>query len=67
MFGIGSSFIYSGSLVILGHWFKKRMGIVNGLVTTGSAIFTIGQSMQVFFQGCLPWLLILSRMKSAEP
>ncbi|KAF6041463.1 SLC16A10 [Bugula neritina] len=42
MFGIGSSFIYSGSLVILGHYFKKRMSLVNGIVTTGSAIFTIG-------------------------
>jgi len=42
MFGTGSSFIYSGSLVILGHYFKKRMSLVNGIVTTGSAIFTIG-------------------------
>ena len=45
MFGFGSSFIYSGSLVILGHYFKRRMALVNGIVTTGSAIFTIGKFM----------------------
>ncbi|XP_067950664.1 monocarboxylate transporter 10-like [Watersipora subatra] len=42
LLGVGSSFIYSGSLVILGHYFKKRMALVNGIVTTGSAIFTLG-------------------------
>ncbi|KAF6041462.1 SLC16A2 [Bugula neritina] len=35
MFGTGSSFIYSGSLVILGHYFKKRMSLIeSGLVAT---------------------------------
>lgn len=47
LFGLGSSFIYSGSLVILGHYFKRRMALVNGLVTTGSAVFTIGNNRVV--------------------
>jgi len=41
MFGGGASLVYSPSLVILGHYFKKRMGIVNGFVAAGSSIFTI--------------------------
>ena len=39
--GIGSSMVYSPSLVILGHYFKKHMGLVNGIVSFGSSIFTI--------------------------
>ena len=42
MFGAGASLVYTPSLTILGHYFKKRMGIVNGIVTAGSSIFTIG-------------------------
>lgn len=42
MFGGGSSLAYTPSLVILGHYFKRWMGLVNGLVTAGSSIFTIG-------------------------
>ncbi|ESO87231.1 hypothetical protein LOTGIDRAFT_107137 [Lottia gigantea] len=49
--GVGSAFAYSPSLVILGHYFKKHMGLVNGIVTFGSAIFTIGLSLG------LPYLL----------
>lgn len=41
LMGMGFAFVYAPSLVILGHYFKKRMGLVNGLVTCGSAIFTI--------------------------
>merc|ERR1712223_2240739 len=41
MFGGGSSLTYTPSLVILGHYFKKHMGMVNGFVTTGSSIFTL--------------------------
>ena len=41
MFGGGSSLAYTPSLVILGHYFKKHMGVVNGFVTTGSSIFTV--------------------------
>jgi len=39
--GLGSSMVYSPSLVILGHYFKKHMGLVNGIVSFGSSIFTI--------------------------
>ncbi|RXG60287.1 Monocarboxylate transporter 10 [Armadillidium vulgare] len=39
--GTGSSLAYTPSLVILGHYFYKRIGIVNGFVTTGSSVFTI--------------------------
>lgn len=41
MFACGCSFSYQPSLVILGHYFKKRLGLVNGIVTAGSSIFTI--------------------------
>ncbi|XP_062615592.1 monocarboxylate transporter 10-like [Saccostrea cucullata] len=39
--GIGGGFVYSPSLVIIGHYFKKHMGIVNGIVAFGSSIYTI--------------------------
>lgn len=39
--GIGGSLAYAPSLVILGHYFKKRLGLANGLVTAGSSLFTI--------------------------
>ena len=38
--GAGSSFVYTPSMVILGHYFKKRLGVVNGFVSFGSAVFT---------------------------
>ncbi|XP_077443704.1 monocarboxylate transporter 10 [Stigmatopora argus] len=41
VFSCGCSFAYQPSLVILGHYFKKRLGLVNGIVTAGSSIFTI--------------------------
>lgn len=41
VFACGCSFAYQPSLVILGHYFKKRLGVVNGIVTAGSSIFTI--------------------------
>jgi len=40
MLGMGSSIIYNPSLVILGHYFKRHLGVVNGLVSFGSAVFT---------------------------
>ena len=40
MFGGGSSLTYTPSLVILGHYFKKHMGMVNGFVASGSSVFT---------------------------
>ena len=39
MFGAGSSLVYTPSVVILGHYFNRYHGIVNGFVTTGSSLF----------------------------
>lgn len=47
VFACGCSFAYQPSLVILGHYFKKRLGLVNGIVTAGSSLFTI----------CIPFIL----------
>lgn len=40
MFGTGAALAYTPTLAILGHYFKKKMGIVNGFVTAGSSVFT---------------------------
>ncbi|KAM5146902.1 monocarboxylate transporter 8 [Mantella aurantiaca] len=47
LFGCGSSFAFQPSLVILGHYFKKRLGLANGIVAGGSCVFTM----------CFPFLL----------
>lgn len=39
--GLGFALAYQPSLYILGIYFQKRLGVANGLVTFGSAIFTI--------------------------
>ena len=44
LLGVGSSLVYTPSMVILGHYFRKYLGVVNGAVTFGSAIFTIALS-----------------------
>lgn len=49
MYGLGSSFAYTPSLAILGHYYKKYLGIVNGLVTVGSSIFTVIMSSLMEF------------------
>jgi len=36
MFGGGASLVYTPSLAIIGHYFRKRIGIANGLVAAGS-------------------------------
>lgn len=41
MYGFGGALAYTPSLAILGHYFKRYIGIVNGVVTAGSASFTI--------------------------
>ncbi|XP_030055074.1 monocarboxylate transporter 10 [Microcaecilia unicolor] len=41
VYACGCSFAYQPSLVILGHYFKKRLGLVNGIVTAGSSLFTV--------------------------
>ncbi len=42
LFGVGASLAYVPSLTIVGHYFKKYIGIANGFVTVGSSVFTIG-------------------------
>ncbi len=51
MFGTGASLLYTPSLAILGHYFKRRLGIVNGVVASGSSVFTI--AMPFILQGLL--------------
>jgi len=41
MFGVGASLVYTPSLVILGHYFHRYLGVVNGFVTAGSSVFTL--------------------------
>lgn len=41
MFGLGAALAYTPTLAILGHYFKRYLGKVNGFVTAGSSIFTI--------------------------
>ncbi|XP_054053297.1 monocarboxylate transporter 10 isoform X3 [Rissa tridactyla] len=41
LFACGCSFAYQPSLVILGQYFKQRLGLVNGIVTAGSSLFTV--------------------------
>ncbi|KAK2829113.1 hypothetical protein Q7C36_017103 [Tachysurus vachellii] len=41
LFGCGSSFAFQPSLVILGHYFRRRLGLANGVVTAASSLFTI--------------------------
>ena len=41
MVGSGSSLVYTPSVVILGHYFKRYHGVVNGFVTIGSALFGV--------------------------
>jgi len=41
LFGLGASLAYTPSLAILGFHFKQRLGLVNGIVTAGSSVFTV--------------------------
>lgn len=41
MYGVGGALAYTPSLAILGHYFRKYLGVVNGIVTAGSSIFTM--------------------------
>ena len=64
LLGVGSSLVYTPSMVILGHYFRKHMGIVNGLVSFGSAVFTavLSISLKYCLQGIgLRWAM---RMQS---
>ncbi|XP_077433976.1 monocarboxylate transporter 8 [Vanacampus margaritifer] len=42
LFGCGSSFAFQPSLVILGHYFRQRLGFANGVVTAGASLFSMG-------------------------
>ena len=39
--GLGVSLIYTPSIIILGHYFKRHLGIVNGIVAFGSSVSTM--------------------------
>lgn len=41
MYGLGAALTYTPSLAILGHYFHKYLGFVNGIVTSGSSVFTV--------------------------
>lgn len=41
LLGSGASLAYTPSLVVLGHYFHRRLGFVNGIVTAGSSVFTM--------------------------
>lgn len=40
MFGLGAALAYTPSLAILGHYFKRYLGLVNGFVASGSSVST---------------------------
>ena len=75
MFGGGASLVYTPSFIILNHYFKKHLGLVNGFVTSGSSIFAIamphvlnelannyGLQNTFFFLSGLTVILILSTL-----
>lgn len=41
MYGLGGALAYTPSLAVLGHYFSRYLGVVNGFVTAGSSVFTI--------------------------
>lgn len=67
LFGGGASLAYNPSLTILGHYFRRHLGLVNGIVTAGSSVFTILLSFVNPFilenhglRSCLVFLTVLS-------
>lgn len=58
MYGLGAALTYTPSLAILGHYFKRYLGLVNGVVTAGSSAFTI--AMPAF----LNWLVEVAGLPS---
>jgi MFS transporter, MCT family, solute carrier family 16 (monocarboxylic acid transporters), member 10 len=40
IFGLGAALAYTPTLAILGHYFKRKLGVINGIVTAGSSVFT---------------------------
>ena len=51
MFGAGTSLCYFPTIIVLSKYFKRRIAVVNGLVTAGSGVGTlvIGPVAQVLF------------------
>ncbi|XP_034939541.1 monocarboxylate transporter 10 isoform X2 [Chelonus insularis] len=41
IYGAGASLAYTPSLAILGHYFKRHLGLANGIVAAGSSVFTM--------------------------
>jgi len=66
MFGSGASLVYNPSLTVLGLYFKKHLGAVNGFVAAGSSVFTFLLSFANPFilgsHGILACLIFLSCM-----
>lgn len=52
MFGFGAALAYTPTLAILGHYFKRYLGVVSGFVTSGSSAFT------AILPFLLQWLLV---------
>lgn len=51
MFGLGAALAYTPTIAIMGHYFKRYLGIASGIATCGSSIFT------VILPPVLTWLL----------
>ena len=51
MFGSGTSLCYFPTIIVLSKYFKRRIAVVNGLVTAGSGVGTlvIGPGVQALF------------------
>ena len=51
MFGTGTSLCYFPTIIVLSKYFKRRIAVVNGLVTAGSGVGTLvmGPSVQALF------------------
>jgi len=68
MYGTGASLAYNPSLTILGQYFRKRLGTVNGIVTAGSSVFTILLSFINPYildnHGVLPCIMFLTILSS---
>ncbi|KAK7463164.1 hypothetical protein BaRGS_00038276, partial [Batillaria attramentaria] len=45
--GVGSAFPFTLAVVILGHYFKKKLGFVNAIATLGSCMFSLLYSLMI--------------------
>jgi len=80
MFGAGASLIYNPSLTVLGLYFDKHLGAVNGFVAAGSSVFTFllsfvnpfilndhGLLACFIFLSCMSCLLIICSLTFTPP